>query len=313
MTIFIIIFFLTLLLTSLVLILIIRFWEKTKSPKLFPVYNRNYGIRLRSRLRTNRLRFIRWCKNHNQLNLLILAMLIIVVILLLLELILLGAATADKINIKNPIITPVPLNFLTSFILPFIVALLGICLGTFLFIKEKKLGGVLLTLLSFLLSSGSLFSVSLELPPIKVCFFDSEENTIQYIESVHMGKVGPFVTAVFDILECDGDEKLEKFLKGIKKYDKNKIVFLNVIGRYDKRKLRNEKLEEYGTNISLAQARANWVRDTIAAITKFPKDKIITSIEGPFAIGDNLDSASLSADRCVNVYALIREENNREN
>lgn len=95
----------------------------------------------------------------------------------------------------------------------------------------------------------------------------------------------------------------------LKPYDGSRISGWQVIGRTDKRQLRADHAAIYGSNQSLAMARAIWVRDEV--LSKLPPFNPATaaiSVGGAGNVGTKVTDSDLQLDRAVDVYVLLNQE-----
>lgn len=114
--------------------------------------------------------------------------------------------------------------------------------------------------------------------------------------------VGPFQ---------DGFHKLnEKAVLGCigRFFGTNRAVVISgwqIIGRVDKRQLRSDVASRYGSNQSLAMARASWVHDQLSAgVPNFDSRNALVSIGGATSIGSAVTVNELKSDRVVDVYVF---------
>lgn len=127
--------------------------------------------------------------------------------------------------------------------------------------------------------------------------------------------VGPFCESEHDRLEndkqtdCTDDQNslislaaLEEKLS--RKFQDYTLQQLMLIGRADIKPLRGQKLQDYGSNSGLAQARAKWVWKSLEQKAKIDPDRVILLSAGPLYTGSEAkDPKNREHDRSVEVYA----------
>src|SRR6218665_742478 len=123
-----------------------------------------------------------------------------------------------------------------------------------------------------------------------------------------IGTVGPFITGS-NSLERSNNKLFNKLANLI--YTK-KYSTLFIIGGVDKRQLKNDAAKKYGDNLSLAQSRANIVKDSIEyyiSLIKGQKKERLVFFTLPKGANYYTNSASkYQEDRCVEIYGIQSEE-----
>lgn len=115
--------------------------------------------------------------------------------------------------------------------------------------------------------------------------------------------VGPFP---------DGDHLLSEeqiakcVLSAIDKYKGLRIGGWELVGRVDKRRLKEERMAIYGSNQALAMARASWVaRKILTSQPSFDLAHAVITIGGARGVGAPIGTTDLQSDRAVDVFALV--------
>ncbi|MCK4306218.1 MAG: hypothetical protein KAY24_18400 [Candidatus Eisenbacteria sp.] len=122
----------------------------------------------------------------------------------------------------------------------------------------------------------------------------------------HLGGLGPFPSARHDTDETSMKVKLEKLLPRINRWAADeRLGFLLLVGSADQRPLGVWSQETYGSNVGLAQARAEWVKVLLSRMISPQIDpaRIIALASGPEHIGLDLPAKALESDRSVRIYA----------
>lgn len=96
--------------------------------------------------------------------------------------------------------------------------------------------------------------------------------------------------------------ELEKVIHAIKQRDNIAVIFL--MGEVDKRELTGDSHRNYGSNITLGRARAEFVKAQINPICKSRGVSILTMNRGAYHTGEDTHEKNLSPDRQVIVYCV---------
>lgn len=105
------------------------------------------------------------------------------------------------------------------------------------------------------------------------------------------------------------DAVLSCVREALKPYSDLQISGWQIIGRVDKRPLRAGSAAIYGSNQTLAMARAVWVRDNVLSRLKlFNSGAAVVSVGGARNIGAKVGDPDLQLDRAVDVYVLLDQE-----
>ena len=89
-------------------------------------------------------------------------------------------------------------------------------------------------------------------------------------------------------------------------YKEKRIGGWEVIGRVDKRQLRPDRAEVYGSNQALAMARANWVaQKVLTSQQSFEITNAIVSVGGARGVGKVVGVSDLQSDRVVDVFVVV--------
>lgn len=79
-----------------------------------------------------------------------------------------------------------------------------------------------------------------------------------------------------------------------------------VVGRVDKRQLRPDRANVYGSNQALAMARASWVAEqALSSQASFDLSHVVVSVGGARGVGPHVGAGELQADRAVDVFAVV--------
>lgn len=97
--------------------------------------------------------------------------------------------------------------------------------------------------------------------------------------------------------------------EAFKPYSDIPISGWQIIGRVDKHQLRADHATIYGSNQSLAMARAVWVADNaLSLLPSFDPETAVISIGGARNVGTKVDDSELQLDRAVDIYVLLDRE-----
>lgn len=118
--------------------------------------------------------------------------------------------------------------------------------------------------------------------------------------------VGPFP---------DGDHLLRQeavlscVREALKPYSDFQFSGWHIIGRVDKLQLRKDRAAIYGSNQTLAMARAVWVTDyVLSQLPSFDPATAIVSVGGARGFGAKIGDSERELDRAVDIYALFDRE-----
>ncbi|MBI2969031.1 MAG: hypothetical protein HYY40_14610 [Bacteroidetes bacterium] len=129
----------------------------------------------------------------------------------------------------------------------------------------------------------------------------AKKDTLILIDSIeHIGSIGPFTSGDTSLLNKDSIIQFHRLQNNIAKKEYSEIF---IFGGVDKRPLKRKSANKYGDNLSLAQARANKVADSIEQFfkkRKLPIPTILTFPKGAKHYGSNLPD--LDNDRFVKIY-----------
>jgi len=109
----------------------------------------------------------------------------------------------------------------------------------------------------------------------------------------------PFYTGSTQLSEIAIKRQNELINELEHKKDEIKAIYLS--GGFDKRELKDKLINIYGSNIGLAQARVNAVKDNICNQLKIEPKKVIPLIKGPEIHNLPNDEKRLAKDRSVTV------------
>lgn len=130
------------------------------------------------------------------------------------------------------------------------------------------------------------------------------------VMALQHGLIGPFVTGEHSILESPTQNSVSLVVRSLTDSSvRRDLLLLFVVGSADKRPLTGRLAKDYESNVGLAQARANWVREQILSsnAVSFPPNQIVTTVRGPSMTGAEVPFPRLSDDRLVLVYGLWAE------
>jgi len=199
------------------------------------------------------------------------------------------SSVTDKIIFYFPIIILIISIF-------FMVAILLIFSKDF----KKRIGGIIL----FSFALVSLFSIEnfINIQLIK-------ELKIEISKGFRVKKfdeIGPFPIGDHKLYGYTKEKMMIKIRRLKKELNNNEVYFIFLIGKSDKIPLGKNIREVYGSNIGLAQARANWVKRLIKK--NLPKNNLkiplIAIGTGPDMVGVNIDKDKLAKDRSVEIYIV---------
>lgn len=87
------------------------------------------------------------------------------------------------------------------------------------------------------------------------------------------------------------------------------IIGWQIIGRADKHQLRADLAAIYGSNQSLAMARATWVVDNVLpSFPSFDPETAVISVGGARNVGTKVKDSKLQLDRVVDIYVMLNQE-----
>lgn len=161
------------------------------------------------------------------------------------------------------------------------------------------------------LGGGSLtiFKISdVKLPGIRVEFPTSSATPA--LEFVN--KVGPFKSGKADALEekeaAGSRGTMEDAVKALTERAKGReLSYLLFVGSADKFELSPRLLAKYGSNVGLARARGEWVKEQVLPTLKGRTFESLALTVGPNRHGIGLSPEETRADRGVAIYAAWRE------
>lgn len=117
------------------------------------------------------------------------------------------------------------------------------------------------------------------------------------------GIVGPFVSARYDTLQVSGADTLASLKRSIERFSgSEQLTSLVLVGSADKRALGPTATRIFGSNVGLAQARAEWVREELLSPGRTGITSI-TLVRGPTLFASSA-SEMLRDDRSVAVWGL---------
>ena len=195
----------------------------------------------------------------------------------------------------------------------------------FIFLRKrfKFAGGVSATIAAFA-ALGSV--VSLTLLKVNLLNFehlvDLKGPLIEYCEQKPSTSatnvrviytIFPYITGSYDKLESGSlQERVEivfEKLKNLKKSNEQ-VIFLLVVGSADKRPLKQQLADDYGSNLQLAQKRAehivSLILDNSGSIIQ--KNRVFAIPRGGRNTGHNLNARVLEMDRSVSVIAITQKK-----
>jgi hypothetical protein len=142
-------------------------------------------------------------------------------------------------------------------------------------------------------------------------------NTSTSINSIDTEMfVGPFIPG-YDSLDVTGKKRLDTLKNAFSDTTKH-FNEITIYGGVDIRPLHRKSLLRYGDNLSLSQARANYVRDFLRTYVFNPKTdkaipKFIILINGANSYGNGYDPGAFARSRCVRIvgkYTTNKSEKN---
>lgn len=130
----------------------------------------------------------------------------------------------------------------------------------------------------------------------------------------HVGKVGPFVPGKH---EAVSEEQTDEFItteelcqKLLNRLSKDlEIKYVILAGKVDKREPGKAVRQKYGSNLTLAQQRASWVKHALVSDPSLglTTDKVVTVISGADVLNEDPNSGStFASDRVVECYAVFK-------
>ncbi len=121
------------------------------------------------------------------------------------------------------------------------------------------------------------------------------------VRMARVGRVGPFAPGG-DTLDARALAPVRSAIAALG--GGGRIVFVLLVGRSDKQMLTHDALRRYGSNLGLAQARAQWVRGELLRRppARLDGEQVLALPGGPRHVGRTPAADALAEDRAVDVY-----------
>lgn len=193
----------------------------------------------------------------------------------------------------------------------FLLAGLGAVCGLLMALRgagEVRAVGTALTLASIFGGMGVTFfkDVQVKLPTISLASAPASNAQLE-----RMTPIGPFAVGKANVLEPPAVSAVvapDGAVKNVMEKAKGReVAYVLFIGSADKFELLPQLQTQYGSNIGLARARAEWVEQEVRRAWKGQTFESITLTVGPSMHGVGLSSQDTAGDRSVAIYVAWRE------
>jgi hypothetical protein len=131
----------------------------------------------------------------------------------------------------------------------------------------------------------------------------------------HLGAIGPFQPGEDQVVAeraTNGYVTTQQLVHELtaRSSSADELVFLILAGKVDKRELNLKTRKKYGSNLTLAQRRASWVKHALTSdsVLRLTSDKVLAIITGAdVVVNPAKNNDLLEPDRVVECYALFRK------
>jgi hypothetical protein len=227
-----------------------------------------------------------------------------------------STALSFKVTLRQPSMGISPIMPVFRNIFSYIAIIAGIIVilfGIIYLVKSKRLSSAIIivsgsTVLTFGLTlSPKLFDdiikCVLEIGDLKPSVVRSETLRV-----VSCPPIGPFEIGNDSIMVGKQPANIDVLSDSLRVISGKYIISgLVIVGSSDRRPLKPETLRSYGSNISLAAARGNWVKRKVIAknIPMIAANLVIVITAGPDNVGIAASFMDMEKDRYVKTYALV--------